>query len=163
VGLTLAAALREGRSGGSGAEAVADVGEERAPVSGGVVLWLEVEVREVAAARCQSGEGKMRRGGENLAGDGVFVLKGSGGEGGWRGGCRVVAVWRGAARWRGVGSAAARPRRAWPARCRMIVEGGGVGATRDGVANRWAGTPQGPSRQRLGAARGSTVRRSARR
>jgi hypothetical protein len=90
VGLTLAAARREGRSGGSGAEAVADVGEEKVPVSDGVVLWLEVEAREVVVARCQSGEGKMRRGGENLAGDGVFILKGSGGEG--AGG--VGAAWK---------------------------------------------------------------------
>jgi hypothetical protein len=152
VGLTLAAARREGRSGGSGAEAVADVGEEKVPVSDGVVLWLEVEAREVVVARCQSGEGKMRCGGENLAGDGVFILKGSGGEGGRRGGCRVEAVRHGAV-WRsGVGLVAAQPRRARAARCRVIVEGGGVGATRDGVANRWAGMPRGPGRQRLGAA-----------
>jgi hypothetical protein len=109
VGLTLAAARREGRSGGSGAEAVAVVGEERAPVSGGVVLWLEVEAREVAAARCQSGEGKMRRGGENLAGDGVFILKGSGGEG--AGG--VGATWKrcGMEQRGGMASAQQRPSR----------------------------------------------------
>jgi hypothetical protein len=53
-----------GRSGGIGAEAVAGVGEERAPVSGGAVLRLEAEARVVAAARRRTGEGKSRRGGE---------------------------------------------------------------------------------------------------
>jgi hypothetical protein len=53
-----------GRSGGVGAESVAGVREERAPVSSGVVLQLEAEAREVAAARRWSGEGKSRRGGE---------------------------------------------------------------------------------------------------
>jgi hypothetical protein len=40
-GLTLAAARREGRSGGTGAEAVAGVGGAGAPVGGGAGLWLE--------------------------------------------------------------------------------------------------------------------------
>jgi hypothetical protein len=53
-----------GRSGSIGAEAVAGVGEERAPVSGGAVLRLEAEAREVAAARCESGEGEPWLGGE---------------------------------------------------------------------------------------------------
>jgi hypothetical protein len=72
-------------------------------------------------------------------------------------------AWRGAARWRGVGAAAARPLRARAARCRAIVENGGVGATRVNVADRWAGTLRGPGRQRLGVARGSAVRQSVRR
>jgi hypothetical protein len=55
-----------GQSGGVGAEAVVGVGEEGAPVSGGVVLWLKVEAREVAAVRRQSREGKSQRGGEKL-------------------------------------------------------------------------------------------------
>jgi hypothetical protein len=70
---------------------VVGVGEERALVSSRAVMWLEAEAREVAAARRQSGEGKMRRGGENLAGAGVSVLKGSGGEGAQRGGHHVEA------------------------------------------------------------------------
>jgi hypothetical protein len=40
-GLTLAAARREGRSGGTGAEAVAGVGGAGAPVGGGAGLWLK--------------------------------------------------------------------------------------------------------------------------
>jgi hypothetical protein len=44
-----------GQSGGVDAEAVAGVGEERALLSGGAVLWLEAEAREVAAVRRQSG------------------------------------------------------------------------------------------------------------
>jgi hypothetical protein len=32
------------------------------------------------------------------------------------------------------------------------VKGDGVGATRNGVADRWVGTRRGPGRQRLGAA-----------
>jgi hypothetical protein len=55
-----------GRSGGGDAEAVAGGGDERAPVSGGAVLWLTAEVREVAAARYQNGEGGSRRGGKNF-------------------------------------------------------------------------------------------------
>jgi hypothetical protein len=47
-----------GRSGVVDAEAVAGVGEERAPVSDGAVLWLKTEAREVAAVWRQSGEGK---------------------------------------------------------------------------------------------------------
>jgi hypothetical protein len=71
-------------------------------------------------------------------------------------------AWCGAARWRGVGAAAARPLRARAACCRAIVENGGVGATRVDVADRWAGTLRGPGRQRMGAVWGSAVRRSAR-
>jgi hypothetical protein len=41
------------------------------------------------------------------------------------------------------------------------MENGGVGATLVNVADRWAGTLWGPGHQRLGAARGSAVRRSA--
>jgi hypothetical protein len=72
-------------------------------------------------------------------------------------------VWHGAVRQRGVGAAAAQPWRARVARCRATVENGGVGATRVNVADRWAGTLRGPDHQRLGAAWGSVVRRSARR
>jgi hypothetical protein len=77
VGLTLAVARREGaerwrqRIGGGRRR-----GRE-APVSGGAVLWLEAEAREVAVARRQSREGKItarERG--NLAGSGVPFLKG---------------------------------------------------------------------------------------
>jgi hypothetical protein len=42
-------------------EAVADVGDERASVSGRAVLQLEAEAREVVAVRRQSGEGGSRR------------------------------------------------------------------------------------------------------
>jgi hypothetical protein len=58
------------------------------------------------------------------------------------------------------------PGAAWSstaARCRARVENGGVGATWIDVADRWAGTLWGPDHQRLGAARGSTVRWSAQR
>jgi hypothetical protein len=51
-------------SGGVSAKAVADVRDERALVSGGAVLRLEVEAREVVAARRQSGEGESWPGGE---------------------------------------------------------------------------------------------------
>jgi hypothetical protein len=72
---------------------VAGVGDERAPVSGKVVLWLKAEVREVAAARCQSGEGESWRGGERTRLAAMrFPFKGGGGgvamEGGWSGGAR---------------------------------------------------------------------------
>jgi hypothetical protein len=49
-----------------GAEAVAGVGEERAPMSGGAVLWLEAEAREVAAVRRRSGTKTRHRGGEKF-------------------------------------------------------------------------------------------------
>jgi hypothetical protein len=45
---------REGRSGSVGTEAMAGVREDKAPMSGGAVRWLEVEAREVAAARRQA-------------------------------------------------------------------------------------------------------------
>jgi hypothetical protein len=51
-----------GCSGGVGAEAVASVREERAPVSCGAVLRLEAEVREVAAARRWSGAERRKHG-----------------------------------------------------------------------------------------------------
>jgi hypothetical protein len=70
---------------------------------------------------------------------------------------------RGAAWWRGISAAAGRLRCARAARCRTIVENGGVDATRIDVADRWAGTLRGPGHQRLGAAQGSVVRRSLRR
>jgi hypothetical protein len=53
-----------GQSGGVGAEAVAGVGDERAPVSGGAVMRLEEEAREVATMRRQNEEGESWRGGE---------------------------------------------------------------------------------------------------
>jgi hypothetical protein len=71
-------------------------------------------------------------------------------------------AWHGVVRRCGVGMAAARPRHARATHCRATVENGRVGATRGDVANRWAGTLRGPGRQRLGAAWGSAVRRSAR-
>jgi hypothetical protein len=51
-----------GQSGGDDAESVDGVGDERAPVSDGAVLWFKAEAREVAAARRRSGEGKSRWG-----------------------------------------------------------------------------------------------------
>jgi hypothetical protein len=68
---------------------------------------------------------------------------------------------RGAAWQRGVDAAVARPCRARAVRCLATVENGGVGATWINMADRWAETLRGPGRQRLGAARGSAVRRSA--
>jgi hypothetical protein len=85
-----------------------------------------------------------------------------------RGGRRVEAerkreggawVQRGAARWRVVGAAAARPRRARASRCRAIVEDGEVGATR----STWLTGGPGRDGARLSAAGCGTVRRSARR
>jgi hypothetical protein len=163
---------RGGRAAASAKEAVASVGEERAPVSGGAVLRLEVEAREVAVARRQSGEGIIVGGGQNSATGGGSVLKGSSGEGARRGGRRMEAeregergglAWHGAAQRGGVGAAAARPRRARAARCRATVESGGVGAMRGDVSDRWAGAPWCFVRQQLGAAWGNAVRRSARR
>jgi hypothetical protein len=55
-----------GRSGGVDAEAVAGGGEERAPVSGGAVLWLAEEARELVAARRRSGEGEITAWGEEF-------------------------------------------------------------------------------------------------
>jgi hypothetical protein len=84
---------------------------------------------------------------------GGSVLTGSGGVGARRGGRRVEAERE---REREREGALAR---AWAARCRVTVENSGVGATRVDVADRWAGALWGPGHQRLGAARGSTVRR----
>jgi hypothetical protein len=53
-----------GRSVSIGAEAVANVGDERALVNDGMVLRLKAEVREVAAVRRQRGEGESQCGGE---------------------------------------------------------------------------------------------------
>jgi hypothetical protein len=72
---------------------VAGVGEVRAPVSGGAVLQLEVEAREVVAARHRSREEKLWAGEKNSVGGGGSVLKGSSGEGGRRGGRRMEAEW----------------------------------------------------------------------
>jgi hypothetical protein len=110
---------RGGRAAASAKEAVASVGEERAPVSGGAVLRLEVEAREVAVARRQSGEGIIVGGGQNSAAGGGSVLKGSSGEGARRGGRRMEAererererggAWRGMEQRSGVASARQRP------------------------------------------------------
>jgi hypothetical protein len=71
------------------------------------------------------------------------------------------AVWSSAAVWHqcGSGPAAARTGGALPR------DSGGRRRRRDvdGVADWWAGTRRGPGHQRLGAARGSAMRRSARR
>jgi hypothetical protein len=53
-----------------------------------------------------------------------------------------VRVWRGEAEWHR--AAAARLRHAWAARCHATVEGSRVGATWDGVADRWAGMRRSP-------------------
>jgi hypothetical protein len=76
---------------------VAGVREERAPVSGGAVLRLEVEAREVAAARRRSGEGKIVGGGEKFGRRRRLCFKGKrrGGGGG------VGAMWRRSGRERG--------------------------------------------------------------
>jgi hypothetical protein len=63
-----------GWSGGVDAEAVTGGGAERAPVSGGAVLWLEAEAREVVAVRHRSGEGEF----DQLRG--AFFKRGAGGE-----------------------------------------------------------------------------------
>jgi hypothetical protein len=109
--------------------------------------------------------------GEKKFSGGSSVLTGSGGEGGggvdaawrWSGREREALAWCGAARRDGIGAAVARPRRARAARCRARVENGGVGATRVDVADRWAGTLRGPGCLWVGAAWGSTVRRSVQR
>jgi hypothetical protein len=104
--------------------------------------------------------------GRNFSADGRRLgFKGSGGEqaegwallGGRAGEKGPGTAWSSAAVWhrRGSGPAAAR--------CRATVESGGVGATRADVADRWVGARRGPSHQRLGAARGSVMRRSERR
>jgi hypothetical protein len=122
---------------------VVGVGEERAPVSCGAILWLEAEAREVVAARCRSGEGKSRCSGEKLGRRrrGSLFKRGrrggSGGGGGERGGARV--------RWGMAQQLVAAPaggcgRR----RCRETVEGDGVGVTRDDTTDMWAGTRRGP-------------------
>jgi hypothetical protein len=86
-----------------------------------------------------------------------------GGGAGEREGERGGLAWHGAAQRRGVGAAAARPRRTRVARCRATVESGGVGAMRGDVSDRWAGAPRCSVHQQLGAAWGNAVRRSARR
>jgi hypothetical protein len=94
-----------GRSGGGDAEAVAGGGDERAPVSGGAVLWLTAEVREVAAARYQNGEGGGDHGvGGRISTDGggvPFLKKASGRR---NGGGRVMWLTRGGSGVRAGGS-----------------------------------------------------------
>jgi hypothetical protein len=145
--------MRGGRSGGVSVEVVAGVGEVRAPVSGGAVLQLEVEVREVAAARHQSREGKIVGGGEKFGRQWRLRFKGKQ----WGGGPEGLSPHGGKAgerererggAWRSVeqhgGVAVARPWRARAAHCRTTVESGGVDMTRVNMADRWAGTLQGP-------------------
>jgi hypothetical protein len=138
-----------GQSGGGGTEVVADVGEERAPVSGGAVLRLEAEAREVAAARRRTGEGKswcggerarsavmgscFKRGGQGCSGGGFEGVRPThGGSGEELGGRRVA--WFSTTAFH------------WAARCRTTVEGGGDSVTWDGATDRWLGTRRGPGR-----------------
>jgi hypothetical protein len=66
AGFTLEVARREGVERRRRRRGGADVGEERAPVSGGAVLWLEAEAREVAAAQRQSETKTRHEGGRNF-------------------------------------------------------------------------------------------------
>jgi hypothetical protein len=105
---------------------VAGVREERAPVSGGAVLRLEVEAREVAAARRRSGEGKIVGGGEKFGRRRRLHFKGKRLGGGRRGGRRVETE-RGRERERGGPGASWSSATAW--------------------RDRWNGTLWGPGRQ----------------
>jgi hypothetical protein len=73
------------QSGGVGAEAVAGVEGVGAPVSGGVGLRLKRRRGRWLRRGIGAERGKSWRGGENSAGGGVSILKGSSGEGaeGW--------------------------------------------------------------------------------
>jgi hypothetical protein len=138
-----------GQSGGVSAEAVAGVGEVRAPVSGGVGLqlewrrgrWLQHGVRaerekswhrgeeiRPAAVGCPFNGGRRGGSGGGWGFGGAWLTRGGSGESEGGG----VQVRRGSATGR---SAAC---------CRAIVEGGGVGATRDDAADRRAGMRRGP-------------------
>jgi hypothetical protein len=136
------------------------VGEERALVSGRAVLRLEVEVREVAVARRRSREGKIVGRGRKF-GRRRLNFKGSDGEGPRRGGHRVEAERErggpGAVAWRRChsGPTVALAGGALP---RDSLERRG---RRDAGRRGWQGAEarRGPGRQRLGAARGSAVRR----
>jgi hypothetical protein len=97
---------------------------------------------------------------ERCAGEKIFwlasgssVLRGAAGRG-RRGGHRVEAEWE-RERDRGGGALGM----AWSSAAALRRRGRDA----DGVANSWAGTRRGPSRQRLGAVRGNAVRWSARR
>jgi hypothetical protein len=70
-------------SSGIDAEAAAGGGDERAPVSGGVALWLAMEAREVAAAQRRREEGEIAAWGVRISAGGgrVPFLKGSTGGG----------------------------------------------------------------------------------
>jgi hypothetical protein len=70
-------------SSGIDAEAAAGGGDERAPVSGGVALWLAMEAREVAAAQRRREEGEIAAWGARISAGGgrVPFLKGSTGGG----------------------------------------------------------------------------------
>jgi hypothetical protein len=82
---------------------VPSVKDERAPVSGGAVLRLEAEVREVAAVQCWSGEGESRRGGERTR-PAVVRFPFKGGPVGWQ---RRGVWWSTADAWRKWGRARA--------------------------------------------------------
>jgi hypothetical protein len=115
-------------------------------VGGGLgVLRLEMEARGRLLVR-RSGERRngLGGGGRNLAGGRRLHFKGER-QGGGPGG--VGAAWRSGGEREGesgFGRGVARPRRAWAARCRVIVEGSEVDATRDGAADRWAGMSRAP-------------------
>jgi hypothetical protein len=109
-------------------------------------------VRELAAARRQSGEGKIMAQGRKF-GWRRWRLRFKGerrGGGARRGGRRVQAEQEREREKGGPGcdgdSTAARRRAAAGSVARTIVKGGGVGATRNGVTDRWAGTRWGPGR-----------------
>jgi hypothetical protein len=102
----------------------------------------------VCGAQAWTDETNGTRGRKIRSVGGDFVLKGSAGEGGRRGGRRVEVererergglgtAWSSTAAWRRRCSGPT------AARCRATVEGGGVGATRDGVTDRWAGMRRG--------------------
>jgi hypothetical protein len=109
-----------GRSGG--------VGDERARVSGGAVLQLKAEAREVAAVQRRSREGESRRGGEQTWPAAVgFPFKG--GPVGWQQrGVRGSAAdtWRRWGRARGGG-----PSATWGSGA--VLGGSGPAAVRVGI------------------------------
>jgi hypothetical protein len=80
-----------GRSSGVDVEAVAGIEGAGAPVSGGAGLQLKRRRGRWLRCGVEAERGKSWCRGENLAGGGGSVLKGSGGEGGWRGGRHMEA------------------------------------------------------------------------
>jgi hypothetical protein len=136
-------ARREGAERGVDAGVVADVGEERAPVSGWAVLWLEAEAREVATMRCQSGMKTQCEGGRNFGRQRRQRHPFKGGDGDARGGGSSYSstAWRrgergSGRRWRTTG-----PTTTGAGGCQRRGTGegereGGGG----GVAGMWAGS-----------------------